>query len=83
MKSTQKILTAAVAGAVIGAVAGILFAPDKGSETRKKIVDQGRKAGDSLKDAIDSGKSTLSEMKEKYLSGKNGNSLSKATADNR
>jgi gas vesicle protein len=83
MKSTQKILTAAVAGAVIGAVAGILLAPDKGTETRKKIADQSRKVGDSLKDAIESGKSTLSEMKEKYLSGKNGNSFSQATADNR
>ena len=83
MKSAQKILSAAAVGAVIGAVAGILLAPDKGSETRRKLVDQGRKAGDSLKDAIESGKSTLSEMKEKYLSGKNGNSLSRATADNR
>jgi len=39
--NTGKIIGALLAGAAIGGVLGILFAPDKGSETRKKIVSQG------------------------------------------
>jgi len=39
MSSTSKVLLALLTGAVAGAIAGILFAPDKGSETRRKISD--------------------------------------------
>lgn len=38
-KEKIKIITAACAGAVIGGITGILFAPRKGSETRAKIKD--------------------------------------------
>ncbi|MBL7730700.1 MAG: YtxH domain-containing protein [Chitinophagaceae bacterium] len=46
--SSSKVLVGFLAGAAVGALAGILFAPDKGSETRKKIAG---KAGD-LRDAV-------------------------------
>ena len=36
--STGKVITGIVAGMAAGAVLGILLAPDKGSETRKKIA---------------------------------------------
>ncbi len=39
MNSTSKIVTAFLAGAVVGASLGILLAPDKGEVTRKKIKD--------------------------------------------
>lgn len=58
MNNTTKILVALAAGAVAGAVLGILFAPEKGSETRKKINEQGKKLGQDLKNKFN-------EVKEK------------------
>lgn len=49
MKNTSKMLIALGAGLAIGGVLGVLFAPDKGSETRKKISDQGKKLTDKVK----------------------------------
>ncbi len=39
--STNKLLLGILAGLAIGATAGILMAPDKGSNTRKKISKKG------------------------------------------
>jgi gas vesicle protein len=50
MKSSIKLLIGLAAGAVIGSLLAILFAPDKGTVTRKKILDQGNKLTDELKD---------------------------------
>jgi gas vesicle protein len=41
-----------IAGASIGAIAAILFSPDKGSDTRKKIIDRSSELGNSLKDCL-------------------------------
>jgi gas vesicle protein len=46
--ANTKIIHGFVAGAAIGAIAGILFAPDSGANTRRKIAE---KPGD-LKDAV-------------------------------
>lgn len=66
--SSTKALLGFVAGAAVGALAGILFAPEKGSETRKRIAS---KAGDwteaakeSFGDLIDSVKNSYSGAKE-------------------
>nr|WP_294859319.1 YtxH domain-containing protein [uncultured Fluviicola sp.] len=48
--STGNILIAVLAGAVVGAGIGILLAPDKGSETRKKLKDNLGKGKDDLMD---------------------------------
>ena len=50
--SNSKTLLGIVAGAAIGALAGILFAPDKGSETRKKIADNTGDLADSVKNSF-------------------------------
>lgn len=42
------VLVAFLGGAALGAVAGILFAPEKGSDTREKILDILRKKGIKL-----------------------------------
>ena len=47
--SSGKIIGALLAGAAIGGVLGILFAPDKGSETRKKIAGTTDDLSKSLK----------------------------------
>lgn len=39
--NSGKVLLSVLAGVAIGAILGILFAPDKGSSTRKKISRKG------------------------------------------
>ena len=41
MKNSAKILTALAAGIAAGSALGILFAPEKGSSTRKRISKKG------------------------------------------
>ena len=38
-----------LAGAAVGSILGILFAPDKGTETRRKLSETGTDVTDSLK----------------------------------
>ena len=47
MKSLS-ILAAFLGGAVVGAAAGVFFAPERGEDTRNKIVDALRKRGIKL-----------------------------------
>jgi gas vesicle protein len=52
MNTTSKVLIAALGGVALGAVLGILFAPDKGSETRSKMADAAKKFGEEAKETI-------------------------------
>jgi gas vesicle protein len=52
MNTTAKIAIAAGAGLVAGGVLGILFAPDTGENTRKKIADSGKKLADTVKEKM-------------------------------
>ncbi len=47
--SSGKVLLGVLAGVAAGALIGILFAPDKGTETRKKIVEKGEDYVDGVK----------------------------------
>jgi gas vesicle protein len=47
-----KLALALLGGVALGAVLGVLFAPDKGSVTRKRFAEQANKSGDKLKDKI-------------------------------
>jgi gas vesicle protein len=59
--SKAKLLTGILAGAAAGAVLGILLAPDKGSETRKKIAKKGNDLSGSVKDGFTKFGDTVSE----------------------
>jgi gas vesicle protein len=61
MKNTSKILVALGAGLAIGGLLGVLFAPEKGSVTRHKLVDGGKKLADQFNKKIKLGKERLRE----------------------
>jgi gas vesicle protein len=64
MNTSGKILAAVAAGIAAGAVLGILFAPDKGTETRRKISEQGKNIAEGIKIKFNKGKEKFNEMKE-------------------
>jgi gas vesicle protein len=50
---TGKAILAVAAGIAAGAVLGVLFAPEKGVDTRKRIVKKGKDLVDELDDKIE------------------------------
>ncbi|HWZ23289.1 MAG TPA: YtxH domain-containing protein [Cytophagaceae bacterium] len=50
--NSGKVIGALLLGAAIGGVLGILFAPDKGSETRKKIMANSDELTDAVKEKL-------------------------------
>ncbi|MDO5609160.1 MAG: YtxH domain-containing protein [Capnocytophaga sp.] len=53
MSKTGNALVALIAGVAVGVGAGILFAPDEGKNTRKKIKKQFDESSANLKDQLD------------------------------
>ena len=62
--NTGKIVLGTLAGLAIGAIAGILFAPKKGSKTRKLITDKGEEYVDVLKSYTEKLWSTKNDIEE-------------------
>lgn len=58
MENTGKVIAAFLAGAAAGASLGLLLAPDKGDDTRKKV-----------KDALDEWTEKAGEQYQKYRKG--------------
>lgn len=48
--SNSKVLMSFLVGAVVGGALGVLLAPDKGTETRRKIIEKGEELSDSISD---------------------------------
>lgn len=48
MDKYSKVGLAFLAGAAAGAIAGVLLAPDKGTETRKKISGKAKELGEAI-----------------------------------
>lgn len=60
MNNASKVLITFIGGAVVGAALGILFAPDKGSNTRKRLAKSAADLKDELAD-------TASEKYQEFL----------------
>ncbi len=69
MNSAGKFLTAVAAGVAAGAILGILYAPDKGSETRRKISSEGEKLTSGLRRRIHLGKEKINGIREGMAQG--------------
>lgn len=66
MKNNNNLVAAVIAGIAAGAVLGVLFAPNKGTETRKKIKDQGKKFAEGIKDRLQKEKEKMTSFKEDF-----------------
>lgn len=66
--SSTKALLGFVAGAAVGALAGILLAPDTGTNTRKKIASKTGDLTDTLKNSFSD---FIDGVKDSYAGAKN------------
>lgn len=74
--NTGKIIGALLVGAAIGGILGVLFAPDKGSETRKKISGKTDDLTEALKEKMNA---FLEQAKQEFEAAKD---RATALADN-
>ena len=81
MSEGNKVLLGVLAGFAVGATVGVLFAPDKGSNTRRKIAKQGEDYVEGLEEKfngfIDDITKKVESMKEE-ATGKIENGVKKA-----
>lgn len=67
MSDNSKVLIGVLAGLAAGAALGLLFAPEKGSETRDKLSQSLKDLGDSIKDRAADEINSLSSLKDKVV----------------
>ncbi|MEC3880114.1 YtxH domain-containing protein [Parapedobacter sp. 10938] len=67
MNDNAKVVAALLTGLAAGAALGILFAPEKGSETREKLNDSLKDLGDALKERTAEQVDHLNDFKEKVV----------------
>ncbi|MGE6218409.1 MULTISPECIES: YtxH domain-containing protein [Sphingobacteriaceae] len=67
MSDNSKVVVALLAGLAAGAALGILFAPDKGSDTRDKLGQSLKDFGDSIKERAADEINNLSSLKDKVV----------------
>lgn len=59
----DKVVLGILGGVAVGALLGVLFAPEKGSKTRKKIADKSADYAEELKSQIDA---LIGTIQKKY-----------------
>jgi gas vesicle protein len=64
MNSTGKVVLAIIGAAAAGAIIGMLVAPEKGSDLRKKISDATDDWTSQLSQLLASGKASLNNIKQ-------------------
>jgi gas vesicle protein len=62
--SSGKVFLGLLAGLAAGALLGVLFAPDKGSVTRKKILKKGEDYAEGIKEKLDEFLDVINEKVE-------------------
>lgn len=67
MNDNGKIVTALLAGVAVGAVLGLLFAPEKGSETRDKINESLADLGEAIKERAEEQFDQINDLKAKLV----------------
>ena len=67
MNDNSKVLVALLAGLAAGAALGLLFAPEKGTETRDKLGQSLKDFGDSIKDRAADEINNLGTLKDKVV----------------
>lgn len=67
MNDNSKVVVALLAGLAAGAALGILFAPDKGTDTRDKLGQSLKDFGDSIKERAADEINSLSGLKDKVV----------------
>jgi gas vesicle protein len=67
MKDNTKVIAALLVGLAAGAALGILFAPEKGNETRDKLAESLKNLGDSLKETASKEIDNLLAYKDKVV----------------
>lgn len=68
MNDNSKVLVGLLAGLAAGAALGLLFAPEKGSETRDRLSQSLKDLGDSIKDRAADEIDNLTNLKDKVVS---------------
>ncbi|WP_316810597.1 YtxH domain-containing protein [Pedobacter heparinus] len=68
MNDNSKVLVGLLVGLAAGAALGLLFAPEKGSETRDRLSQSLKDLGDSIKDKAADEINSLSNLKDKVVS---------------
>lgn len=61
--SSGKLFWGILAGVAAGAIIGVLLAPDKGSETRRKLIETGEDYADAVKEKFNQ---VVDSMSEKF-----------------
>jgi gas vesicle protein len=72
--SSGKVVMGVLAGIAVGALLGVLFAPDKGSETRKKMAEKGGDLADGVKEKLNK---LIDELNQKIDEAKANNTATK------
>ncbi len=67
MSNNTKVFTALLVGLAAGAALGILFAPEKGNETRDKLAESLKDLGNSIKETATNEIDNLIGLKNKVV----------------